>query len=553
MLPAFGLNVKQANDETIQSRHGSPSTLPASAGHWRRALAVWAVLLIGFLMAAPFAAVPLVRSDAFVVAIHVILVTTNLVTAYLLYGQFAISGGYSILVLASGYLFAGIVIVPYSLAFPGVITTTGIFGSLQATPWLNVFWHIGFAIAAMAYAFLKERPRDHEEVKAPAMAIGYGVALVIGLAAAASWICINAEKWLPTLFVSDVRGISNLQYYGGSIALSAAIALIVLWKRRRTVLDVWLLVALWAEISEPIMATVLNSSRFTVGFYSSRVFSVVTSTAVLAALIANMILLQRKLSMSVDLLQRERDSKMMSIEAAIASLSHEVRQPLGAISLNSESGLQLVRQPMPDLSEIEKIFADIRQDSQSVSLILSSVRSLFKATDQPPQSLNFNEIALTSVRMFERDMISRGITMDLKLASELPDIQGHPGHLVELAMNLLQNAIDAMDNGSNRAKMIRITTKRADSRSINVVVEDTGAGIAPTEVDRIFDAFVSTKGQGRGLGLPLCRVIVDRHGGHIAVTSKLGKGARVEVVLPINHPDGQPVHFATVRAPLSSA
>ena len=545
--------MKQANNETIQAPHGSLSTLPATDRHRRRALVVWAVLLIGFLVAAPFAAVPLSRSDAFVVAVHVLLVTTNFVTAYLLYGQFAISGGYAILVLASGYLFAGLVIVPYSLAFPGVITPTGVFGSLQATPWLNVFWHVGFAIAAAAYALLKEAPRSHREVKAPGVTIGYSLALVLGLVGAASWICINAEKWLPTLFVSDVRGISNLQYYGGSIALSAIIALIVLWKRRRTVLDVWLLVALWAEMSEPILATVLNSSRFTVGFYTSRGFSVVTSTVVLAALLANMILLQRKLSLSVGLLQRERHSKLMSIEAALAAVSHEVRQPLGAISLNSESGLVLAKQSPPNLSEIEQILHDIHQDSQSVSRILSSVRSLFKETDQSPQSVNFNDVALTSVQIFKSHMISRGITLDLNLASDLPVIQGHSGQLIELAMNLLQNAIDAMDDGSDRVKMIRITTKQSGSRSIKVFVEDTGAGIAPTEVGRIFEAFASTKGQGRGLGLPLCRLIVDRHGGHISVASELGKGARFEIVLPVDHPDGQASDLAPVRATPSSA
>jgi signal transduction histidine kinase len=541
--------VKQASHEITQASHGSLSILPATDRHWRRAFVVWVVLLIAFLAAAPFATVQLPRSSAFVVAIHVLLVATNLVTAYLLYGQFAVAGGYAILVLASGYLFAGLVIIPYALAFPGVITPAGLFGSLQVTPWLNVFWHIGFAIAATVYALLKDVPlTSGQEGKATTAAIVYSLALATGLAGAALWVCINADEWLPTLFVSDVRGISNLQYYAGSISLSAAVALIVLWPRRRTVLDVWLLIALWAEMSEPILAAILNSSRFTIGFYSSRVFSVVTSTVVFAALLANMLLLQRKLSLSVNLLQRERHSKMMSIEAVVAAISHEVRQPLAAISLNSDTGLQLAKQSPPDLREIKEILDDINRDSRTASLIFSSVRSLFKTADQPPESVDLNEVALSCVRLFKGDMTSRGITLDLDLAAELPAIQGHTGQLIEVVMNLLQNAIDAMDDGTGPVKMIRIMTKQDGSRSINIFIEDTGAGIAPTDVDRIFDAFVTTKGRGRGLGLPLCRLILDRHGGHISVASELGKGTRFEIVLPVGSPNSQAPDSARVEA-----
>ena len=170
-------------------------------------------------------------------------------------------------------------------------------------------------------------------------------------------------------------------------------------------------------------------------------------------------------------------------------------------------------------------------DAKRIDAALSSIRSLFNQTNQERQPVDISEIireVLTSVR---HELEDHEITSLPELASELPLVEGDRAQLQQVMLNLVHNAIEAMRATTGRNRVLRISTERTE-RAIAVVVRDTGEGIDANLLDNIFEPFITTKVRGMGLGLAICRTIVEHHGGQISVVSNSG-GAQFHVVLPI--------------------
>jgi signal transduction histidine kinase len=143
-----------------------------------------------------------------------------------------------------------------------------------------------------------------------------------------------------------------------------------------------------------------------------------------------------------------------------------------------------------------------------------------------------NEVALGGLRILRAELSDHGVTTSLNLASDLPLVLGDRGQLQEVIINLVHNAIEAMDAVKYGRRVLNVRTRRAGERTIIVEVEDSGPGIDPILLDNIFDAFVTTKPQGTGLGLAICRTIIDGHGGRLSASG--GKaGALFQLELPI--------------------
>jgi signal transduction histidine kinase len=314
------------------------------------------------------------------------------------------------------------------------------------------------------------------------------------------------------------------------VACLAAIA--ALWVRRRSVLDQWLLVVAVAALSEVVLAVTLVNSRYSLGFYAGRVFSLATSTLVLVVLLAETIRTQSRLMSANVLLQRERRNKLMSMEAVTASLSHELRQPLGALALNTETALQMLDAASPDLVELRSIASDVFHDSQRVSQTLVSFRSLFGSAEPRREPLDLNAVVEEALRGLRRRGAPDEIIMQIELTPDLPMILGDAGQLHEVVINLVQNAIEALATVNNDPRLLRISTGRFDRDAIVLTVEDTGPGIDPSKVGAVFDAFVTTKPRGTGLGLAICRMIIERHNGEISFASVDPRGSSFRVILP---------------------
>jgi signal transduction histidine kinase len=240
--------------------------------------------------------------------------------------------------------------------------------------------------------------------------------------------------------------------------------------------------------------------------------------------------LYAELARSNAMLQRERNNKLMNLEAVVAAIAHEVRQPLTAISASGSAARRFLETEPPDLGEARSSVDHLVEDTHRLSEVFQNIRALFGRAEQPMRAVDVNALVLDVLRTIESDLRGHGIRTVLRLQSELPPVLGHRGQLQEVVYNLVGNATEAMQ-AAERPRILTITTG-LDPGGVVLAVQDTGPGIGPNEAEAIFDAFVSTKPDGIGLGLAICRLIVERHGGRLSVSAADPPGAVFEIGLP---------------------
>jgi len=248
-----------------------------------------------------------------------------------------------------------------------------------------------------------------------------------------------------------------------------------------------------------------------------------------------------RLARSHMMLERERDNKLMNFEAITAAISHEIKQPLTAIGANGSAALELLGKVQPDLEGAREALNDVVDGTHRISEALDGIRSLFQKVDQERQPIDVNEIVLDVIRSLRSELKEHGVTTRPELTSGMPLIEGNRSQLQQVVINLIQNAVQAMDTTTDRSRVLRLTTERRD-HAISLAVQDSGPGIDPQQLGSIFDAFVTTKTQGMGLGLAICRVIIERHGGQISASSDGKNGALFRLVLPIESTDRATAH-----------
>jgi PAS domain S-box-containing protein len=238
-------------------------------------------------------------------------------------------------------------------------------------------------------------------------------------------------------------------------------------------------------------------------------------------------------------LEGERDNKLMNIEAVTASIAHEVRQPLAAIAMNGEAALQFLEGVPLDIDRVRAIMNQMMGDCHRVSEVFDTIRALFRRVDQKREPTVVNEIVLDVLQSMREKLTDHGVTTETELAPELQCVDGHRNQLRQVIFNLIHNAVDSMDNTMDQSRILRVMTMSHVPDSIIVAVEDSGPGINPTRLEKIFDPFITTKADGMGLGLAICRMIVERHGGVLSALSDGKNGARFQLVLPVRLTDSR--------------
>jgi signal transduction histidine kinase len=260
---------------------------------------------------------------------------------------------------------------------------------------------------------------------------------------------------------------------------------------------------------------------------------VALSAYVLAALFAERRKSADQLTRSNTMLERERDNKLMNVQAVTAALAHEVRQPLAAIAANSGAAQRFLGKTPPDLKEVRAALSRITGDTHRTSEVFDGIRALFGKSNQERQRVDVNEIIAEVLQSSRKELQDHGIETHLALASELPLVDGHRRQLEEVILNLVHNAVEAMDATTDRGRVLQVRSGIKNHDAITVAVQDSGPGIDPKHIDGIFGAFFTSKSHGMGLGLAICRMIIEHHGGHLTASSDGKNGALFQFALPI--------------------
>ena len=231
----------------------------------------------------------------------------------------------------------------------------------------------------------------------------------------------------------------------------------------------------------------------------------------------------------VELAQVGRRSTLAAMSGAIA---HEIRQPLGAIVTNANAALRWLNRPAPDFDEVRDALKHIVTDGHRASEVIQSVRSMFSKGDHEEFPLDTNELIRETIAIASGELDAAKVTIELELSEPLPLISAHRGQLQQVVLNIVTNAANSMRSIDDRERLLRVRSRPFDLSGVALSVQDSGTGIAPENMDRIFDAFFSTKRDGMGMGLAICRSIVEAHGGNLSVSAGVPHGSVFHIVLP---------------------
>jgi signal transduction histidine kinase len=521
------------------------ANIPPTPGQRRMARAFLLALLVILLGTWPFAAIKLPEVHAFVPTLAAALFVSDCVTAALLFAQFSILRQWALLVIASGYLFSGLIVVAHALTFPGAFTPTGVLGSgLQSAVWLYLFWHSGLPLAIIGYALLKDADRV-ADVRFTRRAISLSVTGVLALVIGLFWFVTQYENLLPVIFV-DVHPLSLFRrIIGGMVVLTlGGIALCSLWPHQRSLLDQWLVVALCALLLDVALAGVLGAGRYSLAWYAGRFYQLVTATVVMVVLLAEMARLYTSLARSnamlqhertmlqraIDAQRRERDARLVTGDAVAATIAHEVKQPLAAMITRCDTGLRWLDRETPDLDEAKAGFKQIAADGHRAAAVLESIRANFRKDARVRAPFDVDNLIEEAIALLQDDLKSHRILAKVERSARPLQVMGDRIQVQQVLLNLITNAIEAMATVDG-PRVLAVNSSLRDDGGVMISVADTGRGIDAQDVQRVFNPLFTTKSGGMGMGLSICRSIIEAHDGMLWVVPNAPRGSTFQFVL----------------------
>ena len=489
----------------------------------RLSLATVGLLVAALILIVPFSDIRAREIDAFVPVSDTIMFLSDLIIASLLYAQASVFRSQALKVLASVNVFNALLIAAHALSFPGAFSPGGLLGGgVNTTAWLFVIRRAAFPIAVMLYVALKKaESRKSPATEQPTAGINMWILAAVLLAAAATMLVTVGHDLLPPLFLNRLDAIAtNVDFVGiASLALYVA-AMAALFRRPMSVLDVWLLVALSGFFAQMIL-NLASHDRFTVGFYFEYVLLVFATLVVLLALIDESNRLYVRLALATAARNREREARLVSIDAVAAAITDEVGQPLIATKLSASAGLSWLDRQKPDRS---KAIESLRETIDAGDRTFEVIKRLRAAlTSGSLSQFNLNDLVREAALLFERDLAAHKISLELALDDADLPMQGNRTKIQQVLSSLLANAIESVSAMPERARRVAIRST-LEGEKILLDISDIGVGILREKIDKIFDPFFTLSASGTGLGLSLARTIIEEHGGRLSVSSDKDRG-----------------------------
>jgi PAS domain S-box-containing protein len=230
-------------------------------------------------------------------------------------------------------------------------------------------------------------------------------------------------------------------------------------------------------------------------------------------------------------------TRVTTLGELTASIAHEINQPLAAVIANAEACRSWLDRDPPDLDAARRSAEWIVEDGNRASEVTRRVRALAKKTDIEKASLDINDVANDAMALVQRELSSHGAVLELEFAPDLPRIFGDRVQLQQVIINLLINAVEAMESVADRPRELTIRSGRHEDGRIFLSVTDTGVGLPDAAAERMFTPFFTTKSSGMGMGLSICRSIVEAHEGRLSASRNEGNGATFQFVLPVHEED----------------
>ena len=366
---------------------------------------------------------------------------------------------------------------------------------------------MGFAILAMHYTGMAAM-RGPVELSYDPLWVALSVIVAIGAATAALWLAFGTTDPGQKLAAAIVMGfaISGMHYTGMRAAICTAPATMEVAHEDATLDRTPLALAIAGFVLADLAALFASAYR------RKRADQALRQT-------------------QADLAHIQRVTAMGELAA---SISHEVMQPLGAGMNNTGAALRWLGAEPPNLDKVRQALGRAVDDGKRAAEIIGRIRTLIKKEPPRKEALEVNEAIVEVIALSRGDVMKNNVSMQTQLAEGLPLIQGDRVQLQQVILNLIINAVQAMSGVNEGSRGLLISTGKDASDRVLVAVQDSGPGLNPEGFERLFNSFYTTKPGGMGMGLSICRSIVEAHGGRIWATPNAGQGITMQFTLPIN-------------------
>lgn len=233
------------------------------------------------------------------------------------------------------------------------------------------------------------------------------------------------------------------------------------------------------------------------------------------------------------LMELAHANRVTTMGQLTASIAHEVNQPIAAIVANAEAGLNWLEAQPPNLARVRQTFGWITGDGMRAGDIIGRIRALIRKAPPQKEDMQVNQAVLEVIALTRSEALKNGVSVQTQLAEGLPSIQADRVQLQQVLLNLIVNAVEAMAAVGEGERELLISTGRDTSSGVHVTVRDSGPGLDPKNVECLFDAFYTTKPTGMGMGLAICRSIIEVHGGRMWAGANEPRGAVFQFTLPL--------------------